>query len=299
MPTAKYQSLLSPTLKVTDEQYESDRSLLAFERSIQHLSRRGFVTGAAGAAALATFAGGSRAEAQTAAPAISDVLNFALNLEYLEANLYQFAANGTVLTSAQNNGGTAPTGLPANPIQLDANTLAVYKALAQDEINHIADLTAALGSLNVKPVAQPLIDYSAGGTMMITTQAQLIAATRQFTAVGNSAYAGAAQYLVSNETVLAAAASILGAEGQHLGTVNNLCVLQGIQSPAVDANDVPPSSSNFFTVTSGTALGPSRTTSQVLGIVYGVSMASTTTPTAGTTAGGFFPQGVAGNIKST
>ncbi len=296
--TAKYQSLLSPTLKVTEEQYETDRNLLAFERSIQHLTRRGFVTGAAGAAALATFAGGSRAEAQAAAPAISDVLNFALNLEYLEANLYQFAATGSPLTSAQNNGGVAPEGLPTTPLTLDSNTLAVYKALAQDEINHINDLTSALKSMSVTPVAQPLINYAALG--MITTQAQLIATTRQFTAVGNSAYAGAAQYLVSNEMVLATAASILGAEGQHLGAVNNLCVIQGVTSPQVDSLDVPPSSTNYFTVSAMTALGPSRTTSQVLGIVYGVTTASTSaTPAAGTMSGGFFPSGVAGNIKST
>ena len=297
MSIAKYQSLLSPTLKVTEEQYETDRNLLAFERSIQHLSRRGFMTGAAGAAALATFAGGSRAEAQSAAPPISDVLNFALNLEYLEANLYQFAANGTTLTSAQNNGGVTPEGLPTTPIMLDSYTQAVYAALAKDEINHIADLTAALGTLGVMPVAQPLINYAALG--MITTQQQLIATTRQFTAVGNSAYAGSAQYLVSNEMVLAAAASILGAEGQHLGVVNNLCVVQGITSLPVDANDYPPSATSYFTVTPGTALGPSRTTSQVLGIVYGASTAATTNPPAGTVKGGFFPNGVAGNIMST
>ena len=156
------------------------------------------------------------------------------------------------------------------------------------------------------PISQPTIDYSMGGKISITTQAQFLAAARQFTAVGNSAYAGAAQFLVSSVPTLQTAAQILGAEGQHLGAVNYLCCLQGVMSPAVDALDFPPIPTNqsYFTISSpttstGPALGPSRTTSQVLGIVYGVATASTTTPQTGVASGGFFPSGVNGNIKST
>jgi hypothetical protein len=72
-----------------------------------------------------------------------------------------------------------------------------------------------------------------------------------------------------------------------------------VASPPVDAIDVPPSTSNYFTVLPQTALSPARTTSQVLGIVYGVSTAATTTPPTGITSGGFFPNGLNGNIKST
>jgi hypothetical protein len=180
---------------------------------------------------------------------------------------------------------------------LDTNTLHIAQGLAQDEVNHIADLRSAITSLGGTPIAQPLINLAANGA--ITTQVQFISAARQFTAVGGSAYIGAAQFLVSNAAVLTTASQILGAEGQHAGAVNSLCVLQNIVSPAVDALDVPPSATNFFTATTGNALSPARTTSQVLGIVYGKSTAATTSPTAGTTLGGFFPNGFNGNIKAT
>ena len=126
-------------------------------------------------------------------------------------------------------------------------------------------------------------------------------AARQFTAVGGSAYAGSATLLISNTAVLTAASQILGAEGQHAGVLAYLCVAQAIVGPLdppVDAQDVPPSATNYFTV-NGQALSPARTAQQALGVVYGVSTAATTTPPAGTTLGGFFPQGVNGNIKST
>jgi hypothetical protein len=289
-------SLLCPTETVTEEQLETDRRILAFETVVQRLSRRGFLSTALAASAAVAIGSPRSAFAQSTTPAITDVLNFALNLEYLEANFYLYASTGTGLTSAQNGSGVAVQGAPAK-LTLDANTLSVAQALAQDEVNHIADLRSAITSLGGTPIAQPLINLSANGP--IATQMQFVAAARQFTALGGSAYIGSAQYLVSNATVLTTAGQILGSEGQHAGAVNLLCVLQNIASPAIDAQDIPPSSSNYFTATSTHALSPARTTSQVLGVVYGVSKATTTSPTTGVTMGGFFPNGFNGNIKST
>jgi hypothetical protein len=298
----KLTSLLCPTEKVTEEQLATDRNLLAFERSIQRLSRRGFLGTFAAAAAAAAVSGGTRASAQTAVPAsqVLSVLNFALNLEYLEANFYLYGSTGSGLSSTYTNGGPAPTGAPTG-ITFDSYTLSVIKALAQDEMNHIEQIQATITALGGTPIAQPAINYAAMG--QITTQAQYLAASRQFTAVGNSAYCGGAQLLVSNPTVLTVAGQILGAEGQHAGALNYCCVAQNIVSPPVDAQDVPPSSTEYFTVyptsSSTPALSPIRNTSQVLGIVYGVSTAATTTPPAGVTKGGFFPNGVNGSITST
>ena len=291
-------SLLSPHQMVNEEQLETDRRILAFDRTIAHLNRRGFLGAMMSAAAVAVAARGTDAFAQTAGPAITDVLNFALNLEYLEANFYLFCSTGAGLTSTQNGGGPAVLN-PPTKLGLDATTLAVCQQLALDEVNHIADLKSTITSLGGTPIAQPQINLSANGA--VATQPQFLAAARQFTALGGSAYVGSAQYLVSNPTVLTAAAQILGAEGQHAGVLNALCVEQSVLSPAIDPQDVPPGITppyNFFTVTSGTALGIARTTSQVLGVVYGTSNATTNTP-AGKTMGGFFPNGVNGNIKST
>ena len=247
-----------------------------------------------GAAALATF-GVGELHAQSGVP-IVDVLNFALNLEYLEANFYLYVSTGTGLSSSLNGNGAAVQGAPGK-LALDANTLAVAQALAADEVNHIADLRAAVTALGGTPVAQPTINLAANGT--ITTQAQFLAAARQFTALGGSAYIGGAQLLVSNPAVLTTASQILGAEGQHAGVLAYLCVTQGINSPAIDAQDVPPTATNYITVDPVHALSPSRNTSQVLGVAYAVSTAATVNPPAGITVGGFFPKGFNGNVKST
>ena len=296
MSQSSYRSLLCPGEAVTAEQLATDRKILAFEKTIAHLNRRGFLGAMLGAAALAATAEGREAFAQAATPAITDVLNFALNLEYLEANFYLYCSTGAGLTSAQSGNGVAVQGAPGK-LTLDAITLATCQQLAQDEVNHITGLKAAITGLGGTPIAQPLINLSANGPIL--TQAQFLATARQFTALGGSAYIGSAQYLVSNATILTTAGQILGAEGQHAGVLASLCVQQGVVSPAVDAQDVPPSATNYFTVAPTTALAPARSTSQVLGVAYAKSTATTTTPTAGATSGGFFPNGVNGNIKST
>jgi hypothetical protein len=289
------QSLLCPSETVSPEQLETDRKILAFDKTIQHINRRGFLGAMMASAAAAVALHGQDALAQATPPAITDVLNFALNLEYLEANFYLYVSSGAGLTSAQNGGGPAVQGAPGK-LTLDATTLAIAQQLALDEVNHIAGLKAAITALGGTPIAQPLINLSANGA--VTTQAQFVSAARQFTALGGSAYVGSAQYLVTNAAVLTTAAQILGAESQHAGALNSLCVQQGITSPAIDPNDIPPSSTNYFTVQPTTALSPARTTSQVLGVAYGSSTAVTQTP-SGATMGGFFPSGVNGNIKST
>ncbi|ADW71293.1 ferritin-like domain-containing protein [Granulicella tundricola] len=289
-------SLLCPTETVNVEQLETDRRILAFDRTIQHLNRRGFLGAMLSAAAIGMVAGEREAHAQTATASITDVLNFALNLEYLEANFYLYVTTGSGLSLSLNGGGLAVQGAPPK-IALTANTMAVAQALANDEVNHIADLRSAITSLGGTPIAQPLINLSANGA--VTTQAQFLAAARQFTALGGSAYVGSAQLLVSNPSVLTTAGQILGAEGQHAGALAYLCVTQNVVSPAIDAQDIPPTATNYFTVDAVNALSPARNTSQVLGVAYGKSTATTTTPTTGVTMGGFFPNGVNGNVKST
>jgi hypothetical protein len=316
MSKAKYTSPLCPDETITAEQLETDHAILAFDHAVNVLSRRKFMGGLSGAAALVASAGflhvpKAFAQSTAAAPSVADVLNFALNLEYLEANLYSIVTTGNPVSSTL-LGTSSPTiaGSPGK-LTLDARTLALFQALAQDEINHINLLRTALTGMGATPISAPPINYAAKGA--ITTQAQLLATTRQFTAIGNSAYAGAAQFLVSAPSVLQTAAQILGAEGQHLGSVNYQCITQNVTASFtttttahIDALDVPPSPTQYFTVAvpPGTAtlpagIPPYRTPQQVLGAVYGVSTPTTTTPTAGVTSGGFLPSGANGNVKST
>lgn len=315
MLNAKFTSLLSPGEKLTAEQLETDHRIAAFDRAIDRVSRRRFMGGLSGAIALVAGAGfieTPKGFGQAAAPAIADVLNFALNLEYLEANLYAIVTTGGAISaSLQGSGAGAITGSPGK-LTLNATTTALMQALANDEINHINDLRSAITSLGGTPISQPAINYAAKGA--ITTQAQLLATTRQFTALGNSAYAGAAQFLVSNPSVLTVAAQILGAEGQHLGAVNYQCITQNVtqafatsSAAYLDQQDQPPTPTQYFTVfvtgnpSNNPLLGfsPARTPQQDLGVVYGVSTAATLTPQMGVTSGGFFPAGANGIFKST
>jgi hypothetical protein len=62
---------------------------------------------------------------------------------------------------------------------------------------------------------------------------------------------------------------------------------------------MPPTASQLFNTSNTTGLNPVRTVSQVLGIVYLGPNASATTPQAGISKGGFFPNGLNGNLKTT
>ena len=318
MPQKLFQSPLCPSEKVTESQLATDRAVLELDQVIHAPSRRSFFSTLSAFAAATAGAGllagaAPKAHAQNTAPGndtILQVLNFALNFEYLESILYT-NVTGSAPLSPGLGAGAPVTGLPGK-LNLDPVTLATFENLVSDEPKHVTLLRAVIFQLGGTPISQPELDYTAGGTMSITTQAQLLAVTRQFTAVGTSAYAGGAALLVGNPFVLTGASQILGAESQHLGSLNALCNFQGVTSPQIDTLDYPPSSPNqFFTLTPTTnplttdptkapALGPIRTPQQVLGVVYGVTKPTTSpTPQAGITKGGFFPQGVNGAIHST
>ncbi len=335
MPKAVFTSLLAPHTRVTEEQLATEEGILAFSKNLRALNRRRFLSTLAAAGALAGTAGvfGREAQAQTAStPPINDVLNFALNFEFLEAEFYSYGFNGKSLAANVAASATAGSGNPIQPtvptltasnvmnppqVTLTGNQLAVVQALLQDEAHHIALLQTTISANGGTPITEATIDYSAGGAMpAVTTNIAFFAATRQFTAVGNSAYAGAAVDLIGNTNILTAAAQILGAEAQHIGVVNYLCAMLGILPSSaggpdkqVDAQDVPPNGTGaIFTVTpipspvtasAPPASGIVRTPQQVLGVVYGVSTSMTTTPQTGITKGGFFPNGVLGNITST
>ncbi len=320
MAKSVFTSLLAPHTKVTEEQLATEEGILALGENLRALNRRRFLSTLAAAGAIAAAGGGvagRAAQAQAAAgPSVVDVLNFALNFEYLEANFYIAGANDATttppLTSAQTGTAGNITNLPM--VTLTGNQQNVAAALAMDESNHITVLRSAISQLGGTAINEPDIDFSAGGTVPpITTNVAFFAAARQFTALGNSAYAGAAADLISQPAILQTAAQILGAEAQHLGVVNYLCAMLGIlpgptADKQIDAQDVPPNgTAAIFTVTPiavtqanpAPAVGIARTPQQVLGVAYGVSTPTTVTPTAGIAKGGFFPNGVMGTIVST
>lgn len=259
-------------------------------RYTKALGRRGFLqnVGLAGVSVaagsiLSSCLGSGHVVSAQAVPEV-DVLNFALNLEYLEANFYQVAVNGAPLSSSDTGTG-AGTVSGGGKVTFSNSLLAKVAAeIAQDELLHVRFLRSALGSA---AVPQPNIDLNALG-VGFANDGEFLTLSRAFEDTGVSAYAGAATLLTG--TNLQAAAQILATEAYHAGNIRFQVVENGITTTALDSLDVPPDQSHFFPVDSN-ALAIKRSTSQVLAIVYANSA-------TGTSMGGFFPNGLNGNIKT-
>ena len=224
-------------------------------------------TGIAGAVAAAALVGttfGNTAEAAsvvyppTAAPVQLDVdiLNFALNLEYLEAQFYLNALTGTGLSANDLAGGTATNGVYSTPgaTPVAAGTTAVpfatpiirqlAQTIAADEQAHVRFIKSALTANGASPVPAPVIDVSASGAFSTLARAAgLIQAGQTFNPyqdenafllgayvfedVGVTAYGGAAGLISMGSELIQYAASILAVEAYHAGTIRTLLTVRG------------------------------------------------------------------------
>src|SRR5262249_10247916 len=131
--------------------------LMTDHRKIEHLisdgsNRRSFVRklGLASILASATKGGFS----QTTQPAITDVdiLNFALNLEYLEAEFYTVATTGSTLSQITDVTGSGAAGATTGGAKVnftDPALMAIAQQLAADEQNHVKLIRGALGSMAI------------------------------------------------------------------------------------------------------------------------------------------------------
>lgn len=280
------------------------------------LNRRNFLAnlGIAGAAAaggvLLAGCGGGSNKVSAAGPSETDVLNFALNLEYLEATFYSYVATGGDIPGSSTGGGPAPTGAPSAKPSFQTQEIAdMFAEIYFDELSHVNDLRSVLGSA---AVARPQLNLGALGTVATDNY---ITFARLFEDVGVTAYAGAATALSGAN--LQYAAQILAVEGFHSGAIRLVAIQQGAAYlPTADipsdGYDVPPydpgsvtaaaagptASGGFFATAGASSASKTspgfayeRTTSQVLAIVY----ANTA---SGTSKGGFYPDGMNGNITT-
>ncbi|MGC1872959.1 MAG: ferritin-like domain-containing protein [Acidobacteriaceae bacterium] len=256
---------------------------------VSAINRRSFVKGAgftglglAGAAIVGSQFGANEQKV-SAASGVSDadILNFALNLEYLEAEFYSVATYGAtleqrgILTKADETGPTT-----GGKMVKFSEFAYLGTALRENEQDHVLYLRAALGAGAAK---KPAINLNALG-FGFASEEDWLKLARIFEDVGVSAYLGAAP-LISSSAYLAAAGAILSTEAQHSGGIRMACISKGVKSPAVDSLDIPPSPTEVFDVDKN-GLSIPRTTSQVLKIVYG----------GGKCSGGFYPDGMNGNI---
>ena len=216
-----------------------------------------------------------------------DVLNFALNLEYLEAEFYTVATTGQRIQEVGigvNGRGRSGATVGGSKVALDERTMTIAQAIAQDEQAHVRFLRTALGG---EAVAKPSINLAALG-VGFNSQAEFLTVAAIFEDVGVSAYAGAAM-LIDNSNFLSAAARIALTEGQHAGLLRLLASDNKLNVPSVDSKSVPPlgqPNGRLFFV-DGNGLSPARTASEVLNIVYAGKR----------DGGGFFPDKVNGVIE--
>jgi len=240
---------------------EQEMNLLRYRRA---LARRTFIRnmGLAGmGVAVGAMVEGCSKSSVSSAQAVPQtaVLNFALNLEYLEAEFYSMAVTGSPLSSSVTGATSTATG--GNKVTFtDSRVSDIANEILSDEMLHVEYLRNALGS---SAVAEPVINLNALG-IGFASQAQFLTLSRAFEDTGVSAYAGAATLLSGNN--LQAAAQILAVEAYHAGNIRLYCVEDAITCPALDSQDVPPTEMHFFP-TYSTGLAVIRTTSEVLAIV--------------------------------
>lgn len=301
-----------------------------FERRAERRdSRREFFTAVAASGAM--LASAAPAAAQTA-PTDADILNFALNLEYLEAQFYAFAANGTGLP-AGSLGGTGTRGNVRGGRQVaftDTVVRQYAREIAGDEMAHVNFLRSALGAA---AVAQPELDISAdpnGAFSNAARSAGLVGAGQAFDPyasdnnfllgafifedVGVTAFKGAAP-LITSSTFLEAAAGILAVEAYHAALIRTVLYARGVQTPSLrqnadaisNARDSLDGASDLDQGISPTGSGTTAQSNIAPLDANGLAFSRTTgqvlnvvflTRTA-TDRGGFFPNGVNGALRTS
>jgi hypothetical protein len=124
----------------------------------------------------------------------AEILNFALTLEYLEADFYN---------------------VKGKAIGLSGQAKTYARQFGAEESAHVSALTAAIKQLGGKPVAKPTFVFPA------TSEKSFLALASVLENTGVGAYNGAAPSLQSKQ-VLASAGSIVQIEARHAAAIDLL-----------------------------------------------------------------------------
>ncbi len=205
---------------------------------IDNTRRRMLTVGGAALAGLAFASLGSKAEAQSASMD-TEILNFALNLEYLEAQFYNLAVYGVTIDKlstpisinggqAAGSGGTVTVKPSFAAVNFQIPLIKSYATeTAAEEGKHVSFLQGVLGT---NAVAMPNLDlynsFNALGMAAIgmsfdpfMDDAHFLLGAFIFEDTGVSAYHGAAPLIFDKVNVLPAAVGIHAVEAYHAALV--------------------------------------------------------------------------------
>lgn len=233
-----------------------------------HFSRRDLLRVAGGGALAAAAIALTTEPAHARDLTLTDIniLNFALNLEYFEAEFYTYALTGQGIESIgigmDGHGQPGPTVGGTRVNFSDPMLRAVAEELAFDEQQHVKLLRLVLGD---KAIAKPALNLNAKG-FGFESDAGYLRLARATEDTGTTAYVGAADKL--SRHLLTTAAGITADEAYHMGNVRLMIAQKNIPTEPVDSKDIlpPPTGRKFFNV-DNLALTPPRTMLEVLPIV--------------------------------
>jgi len=273
----------------------------------------------------------------TGAVTDADVLNFALQLEYLEAQFYSYATFGSglspaLLTGTGTQGTVADVGSTGGPRQVPFGTdtiIAEYaREITADEVAHVNFIRNALAGAGAQPVAMPSINISGNATGSFTAAARaagVVPSTGTFDPyssvnnfllgafifedVGVTAYMGGVA-LLTNKTFIEAAAGIHAAEAYHAGLIRTILYRRGLDTPDFI------SGANAISAARDSLDGPtvrdqgigSATTANIVPADNNAIAFVRTPPqvlnvvylnSAAVTSGGFFPAGLNGSVRTS
>ena len=306
-----------------------DNILLAGRRKMMTLAGT-----ALGGMFLSTL-GVKEASAQTTVTD-ADILNFALNLEYLEAQFYTLATTGMTIDKlgvsiAGNTGTPGTVTVKANPMVPwgSYTTIQAYAMeTAQEERNHVTFLSGALIAAPATAQPMPNIDLLNSFTALAIAAGVIekgatfdpfadpisfLLGAFIFEDVGVTAYTGAAP-LITTPAYLDAAAGIQAVEAYHAGLVRTTLFGLDAANPNLNIAANATKIANARAMLDGTGndevgLG---TTTNSLGLTASTIVpcdanslifARTTTEVlsivygGGSGSGAFFPNGLNGTIK--
>lgn len=308
---------------MTDQGQAIDDARLDKVENQSKVSVRAVAYGALAASTMILANGLSSAQAQTALTDI-EILNFCLNLEYLQGQYYALAATGAGLPSRDIEGvGTAGAVTGGRAIAFTDPLIGQFsREVAAANLAHVRYIREQLIIAGGLAVAQPAISLSSG----FAAAMQAAGVSGSFDPFANdesfllsafflqdfavSAYKGLSA-LITNRTYVEGLMGIMATKAHHAAFVRLTLLQKGVANPALitaanaisDARDGldGPTDLDQGLAPRGTAsnIAPADSNGVAFGRTPGQSLNILYLQRSAVSAGGFFPNGLNGTVQTS